>query len=207
MNVDVTSCAASLASCTEFAAKEYGPGSFYGDTRQPLAVAAMAAWRPSTVARYNARRCERFGYSHRPWIDRAEHERELFEIRSSAEERQGRPMPGAYLQYQRYGHDELDPPCRRHFDIFHGVFDADGRLVAYAHTPQSGDAVRVNTFLGHDAHLDAGVAWLLLLRAFEWHRDEAGALFGIYYTHDSGTPGLRYFKERCGMIPTRLEFS
>ena len=46
--------------------------------------------------------------------------------------------------------------------------------------------------------------WLLMLETFRWHIEQGDARFGLYYTHHSGHgPGLRYWKERFGMRPTR----
>ena len=72
---------------------------------------------------------------------------------------------------------------------------------------QCGEVTRVNTILGHWDYLDDQVVWLLVMAGFRWHIDECGSRYGLYYTHASGHgPGLRYFKERFGMRPTRARW-
>ena len=112
-------------------------------------------------------------------------------------------MPSAYLTYQEYGHD-LEPECERHGITVHGVIGADGHLAAYAQMVQCGDVTRVNTILGHAERNHDRVMWLLMLRTFQFHIGTR-ARYGLYFTHASGHgDGLRYWKERFGMRPTRV---
>ena len=180
-------------------------GTFYATTPHPLSVARLDPWRVSRVVNENANRSERLGYGHR-LIDRAEWEDDLHAIRSSKRVRQGRPMPRAYLERETYSPD-IPSPCRRHGFTVHGVVDAHGRLVAYCQIAQCGEVARFNTILGHWDYLSDRVVWLLVREAIEWHRREAGASFALYLTHDSGHgEGLRYFKERFGFRPARVDW-
>jgi hypothetical protein len=205
LTVDVGSCAAGKPACAELALREYGPASFYWAPRSPLSVVDLAGWKPSRVAGCNARRCERLGFTYDPWIVRADHEHDLNALRASAPERQGRSMPDAYLEPQSFPRDEHSL-CARHESVVHGVFSPGRRLVAYAQIVQCGDAARFNTILGHADYMDDGAVWLLVHRALE-HHAVRGALHAVYYTHDSGHGGgLRYFKERFGFRPARVNF-
>lgn len=196
LTIDVGSCNLALPSCADLARSEYGPASFYAHPKSPLSVVDLDDWIPSHVVGYNARRCTRLGYEYMPEIDRHKWIDDMHELRSSARERQGRPMPLAYMERFEYATDPM-PDCPRHGFVVHGIIDPAGHLVAYVQVYQCGDCARLNSILGHVAHLEAGVMWLLMLEALEYHRDESGARHGVYYTHESGHGGgLRYFKER-----------
>lgn len=191
--------------CRTLPEREYRAG-FYAETRHPLSVARLDPWRVSKVVRENANRAERLGYGHRI-IDRAEWEDDLFALRSSKRVRQGRPMPRSYLEREDYSSDWPLAECRRHATVVHGVVSDRGRLVAYCQIVQCGEVARFNTILGHWDHLDDRVVWLLVRDAIEWHRETCGASFALYLTHDSGAGGgLRYFKERFGFRPARVEW-
>jgi hypothetical protein len=172
-----------------------------------LSLARLEPWRFSRVVRENANRARRLGYGHR-LIDRSEWEDDLYAIRSSKRVRQGRPMPRTYLEREAYSSDALlGDECRRHLVAIHGVVSADERLVAYCQLIQCGEVVRFNTILGHWDYLPDRVVWLLVLEALRWHIAECSAAFALYFTHDSGDgDGLRYFKERFGFRPARVEW-
>lgn len=197
--------------CAALVEREY-VDSFYSSPRHALSVVQFPASGDeyarktcSRVAPYNARLAARRGYFH-AIIDRADWEDDLFALRSSQQIRQGRAMPPAYMRWQPYPSDRWpDPFCMRHLDVFHGVIGADGHLTGYVHLVQCGEITRVNTILGHWNNLSDGVMWLLVLEAFKWHIDQCASRFGLYYTHLSGQgQGLRYFKERFGMRPSRV---
>lgn len=200
------------AACEALARSEYD-GTYYTRPAYPLSVVALPAsgaeyeYQCSRVARYNARLASKRGYTH-SLINRADWTDDLHALRSSAEFRQGRNMPDAYMQRQEYGVDPAaDEQCPRHLSVFHGVTSPDGRLVAYMHMVQCGQIVRVNTILGHWDHMDDQVVWLLVMEALKWHIDERGVEYGLYFTHDSGHgPGLRYFKERFRFAPSVVEW-
>lgn len=204
-------CELDLPSCRALAERDFR-GTFYSDTELPLSIANLEPWRVSRVTRENVNYSERAGYRHEI-IDRADWEDDLYALRSSRRVRQGRPMPAAYLEPEAYASDPLphEQPCPRHMDVVHGVVTSgeisnDELLVAYAHVVQCGDVARFNTILGHWDYLADRVVWLLVRRAIEWHIAIAGARFALYYAHDSGGDGLRYFKERLGFRPAHVDW-
>lgn len=196
-----------LIGCWSLPDREYRE-SFYTAPKHPLSVAVLPAdghayeYGCSTVSRQNARYAANHGYRYER-IDRADWEDDLYEIRSSAPERQGRAMPAAYMERQAYVSDAWpDPHCRRHLITVHGVIGSDDHLVGYMQVVQCGEVVRVNTILGHAAKMQDRIMWLLMMEAAKWHIDECAAKFFLYYTHASGHGhGLKYFKERLGFRP------
>lgn len=196
--------------CTTLPRSEYH-GTFYASTPHALSVAVLPAdghqyeYGCSVVARQNARYAAKHGYRYER-IDRADWENDLHAIRSSAAFRQGRDMPSAYMERQTYSHD-VSSGCKRHGSTVHGVIGPDEHLAGYTQLVQCGEVVRVNTILGHAAKLEDRLMWLLMMEAAKHHIDECGAGYFLYYTHLSGHgPGLRYFKERLGFRPHRVEW-
>ena len=201
-----------LPVCATLPDNEYRD-TFYTAPKHPLSVAELPdsgeayEYGCSVVTRQNARTARKRGYRYER-IDRADWADDLHAIRSSAPVRQGRAMPEAYMTRQEYGTDRWPAEhCRRHASTVHGVIGPDEHLAGYMQVVQCGDVVRVNTILGHADKLRDCVMWLLMLEAARWHIDECDARWFLYYTHASGHgPGLRYFKERLGFRPARVEW-
>lgn len=154
------------------------------------------------TARKRANACRRAGYEVAQ-IKREEWEQDIWEINSSLPSRQGRPMTAPYLR-----HDPVTPlppvDCPRHALYAYGVL-YDG-LRAYSWCYRSGELVLVSTILGHGDHLDRHVMYLLVMGLLQ-HQIEIGPGQVFYNRHDSGTQGLRFFKERLGFQPARVEWS
>jgi hypothetical protein len=115
-------------------------------------------------------------------------------INQSAPERQGRPMTAGYLNPVAFS-KLPDFPCPVHATRVSGIYNQDG-LVAYLVMHRSGDLALVSQILGHDAHLDDEVMYLLFQYALSRETHTPGLV--VYNRHDSGTDGLRWFKERLG---------
>jgi hypothetical protein len=196
-----------LLPCNDLPVQEY-VGTFYSEPQHPLSVAVLPSdghayeYGCSTVARQNARYAAKHGYRYQR-IDRADWADDLYALRSSAPERQGREMPADYMTHRIYGSDAWPIiHCKRHLATVHGVIGPDDHLAGYMQVIQCGEVVRINTILGHADKLEDRLMWLLLVEAVKWHIDECAAKYFLYYTHASGHgPGLRYFKERLGFRP------
>lgn len=137
-------------------------------------------------------------------IRREKHEDDVFRINTSAPERQGRPMSEGYTRPVKFSPLPVYP-CGRHAIHTYGVLAPTGRLVAYTWVYRAGDLVMFSQILGHAAHL-AGDVMYELMRGALAAQVEAGPGFAFYNRHDSGTAGLRYYKERCGFAPARVDW-
>lgn len=152
------------------------------------------------TARKRAARARRLGY-HVTVIERADHSDAIYRINTSAPERQGRPMAAGYLQPA-----QLAPlpvyPCPRHrisqFGVFHGD-ELAGYLVLYV----CGDLGMVSQILGHARRLRDDVMYLLVQEALRTLPLPAAVFYNRW---DSGTDGLRFFKERLGFKPARVRW-
>lgn len=152
------------------------------------------------TARKRAWRCERRGYTFSV-VRREEHSDELFEINTSAERRQGRPMSESYTK--RYEYAPLPVyPCERHQVRTYGVKDPDGKLVAYLWLYVAGQLRLCSSIIGHAAHLENEIMYLLFrgMVASEYDRDPDGVV--VYHRWDNGRDGLRFYKERVGLRET-----
>lgn len=156
------------------------------------------------TARKRANRCERRGYTFRV-VRREEHSDELHAINISTDRRQGRPMSESYTKH--YAYRALpDYPCERHQVRTYGVFSPDGVLVAYLWLYVAGQLRLCSTIIGHAAHLENEIMYLLFrgMLKHEVARDPDGIV--MYHRWDNGTDGLRFYKERVGLVETQIEW-
>lgn len=156
------------------------------------------------TARKRALRCARLGYTFAT-IDRCEHVDAIYQINTSLPERQGRPMSAGYLERTEFS-SLPEYPCARHRISVYGVTDSDGELVAYTVIHRVGELVMVSQILGHGEHLDAGVMHLLMTETVR-AQIAAGPGEIFYNRHDSGGPGLVWFKERLGFAAHDIEWT
>jgi len=154
------------------------------------------------TARKRAWRAERLGYRFAE-IARHEYVDDIFDVNTSMKERQGRPMSAGYHVRPSASPDPLYP-CPRHGVHPYGVL-LDETLVAYLWCYRSGDLGLVSSILGHGEHLRHDVMYLLMRGAIERELEHGGFL--VYNRHDSGTDGLRFYKERCGFEPTEVAWA
>lgn len=158
--------------------------------------ASLDAWLAEhRTARKRAHRAEARGYTAAAlaWED---WQQDMFEINTSTDRRQGRPMSAAYMRRQTYS-PLPEYPCDRHAIRTTGVWAPSGHLVAYLAMYRCGDLALVSQILGHHGHLENEIMFLLFRKALS---RELGRGLGVvvYNRHDSGGEGLRWHKERFG---------
>lgn len=167
-------------------------------------IVTVDEWRAEhRTARKRADRAHRRGYTFTA-IQRHERADEIHAINISARVRQGRPMTAGYRD--RPSETPLpDYPCARHGVRTYGVETADGDLVAYLWLYRAGQLGLVSQILGHADHLENEIMYLLWQGTLEREaRQPDGYL--VYNRWDSGTEGLRFFKERVGLARTEIEW-
>lgn len=164
---------------------------------------SLEAWRAGhRTARKRADRAERLGYRFDS-IDRSQHNDAIHDINTSLERRQGRPMSAGYLT--RHNHGPLpDYPCDRHRVHTYGVLDYVGTLRAYLSLYRVGDLALVSMILGHGDHLRDDIMYLLAAGMVAEQAGQGGVFY--YNRFDSGTDGLRYYKERLGFGSADVEW-
>ncbi len=195
---------------------ELGHGGECADFAQPLLTqlrvgyeacsvlalpASLEEWRAAhRTARKRADRCIRLGYR---FVHVVRHERadEILEINLSAPERQGRPMSDGYREMPSTTPDP-EWVCERHGVHPYGVETASGTLVAYLWVYRAGELALVSQILGHADHLENGIMYLLWQGMLTSEPTDDCHL--VYNRHDSGTDGLRFYKERVGLEETAV---
>jgi hypothetical protein len=188
--------------CDEFAAPLLSQLSHgYEECSVLPIVPRIEDWRSEhRTARKRSDRSWRLGYRFVE-ILRHEHADDLHAINTSTSHRQGRPMSDGYWQRPSITPDPIWG-CARHGVHPYGVLSAGSALVAYLWLYRAGDLALVSQILGHADHLRNDVMYLLMQGMLERERLSPG--YVVYNRHDSGTDGLRYFKERIGFERTRV---
>lgn len=173
----------------------------YGECSVLTLPTTLQEWRDEhRTARKRANRAGRLGYTFAE-IDRERFSEDIYAINTSLTERQGRPMAPSYME--RVSYSPLDYPCPRHAVRTYGVL-CGRSLAAYLWLYRAGDLALVSSILGHGNALRDDVMYLLMQGAIGREIEHGGFL--LYNRHDSGTDGLRFFKERIGFEETSVEW-
>jgi hypothetical protein len=184
--------------CTKFAYplyKQLRDGN-YGQCSVMQIPTSLQTWRQGhRTARKRADRCRRRGYRF-TLVRPDERSHDIYEINTSMPERQGRPMSAGYLSRDPVGADPVFP-CLRHTVRRYGV-ELGAELVAYLWIYRAGELALVSQILGHGRHLENEIMYLLWEGMVELESAEPDGYI-VYNRHDSGTDGLRFYKERVGL--------
>jgi len=165
---------------------------------------SVREWRADhRTARKRADRAERLGYRF-VRVRRDERANEIYLINTSLGTRQHRPMSEGYLRRPSVTPDPRYP-CARHGVHPYGVEAEDGRLVAYLWLYRAGALGLVSQILGHGGYLAHGVMYQLWQGMLSAEKFEPGYI--VYNRHDSGTDGLRFYKERVGLAETPVRWA
>jgi hypothetical protein len=163
---------------------------------------SLQAWRDEhRTARKRADRAARLGYQFDE-INRASHNDDIHRINTSLPERQGRPMTDGYTTRRNHGNLPAYP-CDRHRIHTYGILQGE-RLRAYLTLYRCGELGLVSMILGHGDHLRNDIMYLLMAGVIADQVHHGGVLY--YNRHDSGTPGLAFYKERIGFHATDIEW-
>lgn len=180
--------------------------SSYGDNASILRLEDTWAYLAThRTARKRAQRCRNKGY-HFETLKRELHGPEITAINTSLEERQGRPMTQWYQEKVEFSPlPEYD--CPDHAYRTYGVWDGRDNLVAYIVLLICGEQILISQLLGHGDHLQQDIMYLLVTDAIAAVVDDLGPKTVFYNRHDSGTDGLRYFKERLGFQAKKVTWT
>ena len=147
------------------------------------------------TARRRAKRAGDRGYHWAP-LQRENHADEIHAVNTSTPERQGRTMDAPYWERTEFS-PLPEYTCERHAIRVTGIWSEAQELVGYIVVYRCGDLALVSQILGHARHLENEIMYLLFAGALT-RETLAGPGMVVYNRHDSGTDGLRFFKERLG---------
>lgn len=135
-------------------------------------------------------------------INRNSRIEEIYDINTSAEERQGRKMDESYLKMTN---SYLDLSNFRYY----GIVNKDNRLLAYCDIAFYGGFAQISRLLGHSSFLNDGIMYLMLIEVarimFEKYR-EKGYRYLMYDTYFGASEGLRLFKTKLGYCPFKVKW-
>jgi hypothetical protein len=149
-------------------------------------------------AAYYTRKAERVGYKFEE-IDPYKLKEEIFEINTSASERQNRKMSESYLN-KDYNYPIDD------YNSYYGVFK-EGKLVAYIWLSRMGEVTVVMRILGHNDFLKDGIMYFLTVNAVTTLINaQKKEKYLLYDSFLGNTKGLELFKTRLGFSPFHVKW-
>jgi hypothetical protein len=131
-------------------------------------------------------------------IDKNDFVDDLYEINTSLDSRQGRPMDGAYRQKQTRFHPE------KNYKYF-GVLNSAGKLTAYSDVGFYGNFVAFNRLLG--LRNNDGAMHLMVTEIICQMIESRAYGYLMYDTFFGASPGLKAFKTMLGFEPYRAKYS
>lgn len=197
LTLDLESLCINSSHCSELAYrlhKQLGTPKYTQGVALMRVPGSLEEWQAEhRTARKRAWRAERLGYRFEPF-DRSRYTDDIHEINTSLPERQGRPMSDGYLT-RRQQSALPEYPCDRHRLLTFGILERH-RLRAYLTLYRVGDLALISMILGHGGHLRSDIMYLLAAGMIENQAGQGGWFY--YNRYDSGTDGLRYYKQRIG---------
>jgi hypothetical protein len=146
---------------------------------------------------WHARRAKARGYVCTE-IDRNEHIDAIHAINTSLDERQGRPMD------QKYREKTARFERRHHFG-YYGVFNPEGKLMAYANIGRYGNFSAFSQLIG--MRNNDGIMHLLMVDIVSRLLEQKQVRYVMYDTFFGAQPGLQQFKRILGFQPYRVKYS
>jgi hypothetical protein len=152
--------------------------------------------RGKNAGAWHAKRARGRGYRLRH-INRNAHIDDIHAINTSLEERQGRPMDAKYREKQAH-FDTL-----AHFR-YYGVFNPEGRLVAYANLGHYGNFASFSQLIG--IRNNDGIMHMMVVDIVSELIGERRVRYLMYDTFFGAQPGMQTFKTILGFRPYRVRY-
>ncbi|KQQ89170.1 hypothetical protein [Massilia sp. Leaf139] len=146
---------------------------------------------------YHAKRARGRGYQLRH-IDRNAYIDDIYAINTSLEERQGRPMDAKYREKPTH-FDTL-----KHFR-YYGVFNPEGRMVAYANLGHYGNFASFSQLMG--IRNNDGIMHMMVVGIVSELIGEQRVRYLMYDTFFGAQPGMQTFKKILGFRPYRAKYA
>jgi hypothetical protein len=146
---------------------------------------------------WHAKRARGRGYRLRH-IDRNAHIDDIHAINTSLEERQGRPMDAKYREKQAHFN------TLAHFR-YYGVFNPEGRLVAYANLGHYGNFASFSQLIG--IRNNDGIMHMMVVDIVSELIGERRVRYLMYDTFFGAQPGMQTFKKILGFRPYRVRYA
>lgn len=131
-------------------------------------------------------------------IDRNDYIDDIYEINTSVDVRQGRPMDASYREKTTSYRSEANYK-------YYGVLNATGKLVAYGEVGFFGNFAAFNRVIG--IRNNDGIMHLMVSEIICQLIEAGGYQYLMYDTYFGASPGLKTFKKMLGFQPYRAKYS
>jgi hypothetical protein len=131
-------------------------------------------------------------------IDRNDYVDDIYEINTSLDVRQGRPMDASYREKTTSYRSE-------HNYKYYGVLNAAGKLVAYGELGFFGNFAAFHRVIG--VRNNDGIMHLMVSEIICQLIEAGGYQYLMYDTYFGASPGLKTFKKMLGFQPYRAKYS
>jgi hypothetical protein len=131
-------------------------------------------------------------------IDRNDYVDDIYEINTSLDVRQGRPMDASYRDKTTNYRSEDNYR-------YYGVLNAAGKLVAYGELGFFGNFAAFNRVIG--VRNNDGIMHLMVSEIICQLIEAGGYQYLMYDTYFGASPGLKTFKKMLGFQPYRAKYS
>jgi hypothetical protein len=146
---------------------------------------------------YHAKRARSRGYAFTE-IDRNQHVADIYDINTSLDNRQGRPMDQVYREKQTSF--ETLPHFR-----YYGILNPHGRLVAYANLGLYGNFASFSHLIG--LRNNDGIMHFLVVEIILQLIERQQVRYVMYDTFFGAQPGMQTFKKILGFRPYRARYT
>jgi len=131
-------------------------------------------------------------------IDRNDFIDDIFEINTSVDIRQGRPMDPDYRDKKTSYQSEVNFK-------YYGVVNADGKLMGYGEVAFFGNFAAFNRVIG--VRNNDGIMHLMVAEIIKRLIEARTYDYLMYDTYFGASPGLKAFKKMLGFEPYRAQYS
>ncbi|MEE2022897.1 GNAT family N-acetyltransferase [Alkalimonas mucilaginosa] len=156
-------------------------------------------------ARRNYKKALRNGFTSRP-IDYNQHLDEIWAIRRSTPVRQGE-LPDSFLNTPPKKRTDPASTSPTHDYRYFGVFDKEGKLVAYAGCFIAGELMMIEHIYGHHEFQPYGVVPMLLIAMARHAEEEHPAVrYYAYGTFFGASQSMQRFKKKFCFYPHKVSW-
>jgi hypothetical protein len=166
-------------------------------TRYRTREAYLNRMKGRNSAEQHARKARARGYTVVE-IDRNEYIDEIYQVNTSLNVRQGRPIDEIYREKVTYYTPEKNY-------TYYGIINTDGVLMGYGNVGHYGNFSAFNRVIG--VRNNDGIMHLLVSEIICQMMERQGCRYLMYDTYFGASPGLRAFKTMLGFEPYRAKYS
>ena len=137
------------------------------------------------------------------YFEQAEHLKELYEINTSSEERQGRRMTEHYLE-------EVTEEEKKEYIKWYGVFNKENLLLGYIKLIATPKFYNMTGILGHSEYLKDNIMHLMLhdlmIELIKENENNESDVYIMYDTYFGASEGIKLYKKKHCFTPYKVKW-